>query len=106
TDHRTLEILFTVAEETKMYGAIEFDYSQLMSKQGYCFDASEPVGNLITGSPYYDRFAIKIIGKAAHAALPHEAINVLHILRDVLNTIQLGLLDQETICNIGIISGG
>ncbi len=104
--HMTLELLFTRSEEVNNYGAINFNYSFLKSKKGYCFDRSAPVGTIITGSPYYERFDLKVIGREAHASKPFAAINALAIFNEILNKITLGRIDSDTIQNIGVITGG
>lgn len=102
----SFEIIFTLSEEVGNYGAINFDYSLLDSKIGFCFDSSNPLGTIITASPYYERFDLKIIGKEAHASRPFEAKNVFFPLKDILNNQQLGQIDRYTLFNIGVINGG
>lgn len=104
--HRPLELIFTKSEETGNYGAINFDYALLKSKAGLCFDSPTPIGTVITASPFYERFDIKIIGRSAHASKPDEAVNVLPILNHILNFQKLGRIDNETVFNIGVISCG
>src|SRR5579884_3379643 len=41
-----LELLFTVAEETGLNGAREFDVSRLQSRFGYVFDHASPIGEV------------------------------------------------------------
>lgn len=106
TTHRPIEFLFTYSEEVGNYGAINFDYSWLKSKSGYCFDSICPVGTIIQASPFYERFDIKVEGKAAHASLPHIANNTLYFLSSFLKEIKLGKLDNDSILNVGIVQGG
>ena len=103
---RALEIVFTVAEETSGYGALSLDYSNLKSKQGFCFDCGQPLGAVVLASPHYASFDINIQGKEAHAAHPDRAINALQIANQVINQLKLGQLDSQTIFNIGLIKGG
>lgn len=104
--HRPIEFIFTYSEEVGNYGAINFDYSWLKSKSGYCFDSICPVGTIIQASPFYERFDIKIKGKAAHASLPHIANNTLYFLSSFLNKINLGKLDVDSILNVGVVQVG
>jgi tripeptide aminopeptidase len=104
--HRPLEMLFTYSEEVGSYGALTFDYSKLKAKKGCCFDRTAPVGTIVTGSPFYDRFDLHITGKAAHASLPDEAINVLLIFNEILSKTKLGKLDENTVFNIGVVKCG
>lgn len=105
-NHRTLELVLTLSEEVGNYGAINFDYKLLKSQRGFCFDSSNAVGTIITASTYYERFDIKLIGQAAHASRPEEAINVLQIFNKILNDQPLGRLDEFTLFNIGVMNGG
>ncbi len=102
----SFEIIFTLSEEIGNYGAINFDYKLLKSKIGFCFDSSNPLGTIITASPFYERFDLKIIGLEAHASLPDQAKNVLYPLKEILNNQKLGKIDSFTLFNIGKIQGG
>lgn len=104
--HHPLECIFTISEEIGNLGAINFDYSLLKAKTGFCFDCSWPLGTFVTASPFYERFDLDLIGKSAHASRPELAINVLPALVEVLNNTTLGALDNETIFNIGVVNGG
>lgn len=103
---RPLEFVFTVSEEAGNFGAIDFDYKLLQAKRGYCFDLSQPVGTITTASPYYERFDMKLIGRAAHASHPEEGKNVLPALGEILTIAPLGQPDSETYFNIGVVTGG
>lgn len=100
------EVVFTLSEEVGNYGAINFDYSLLKSKIGFCFDSSNPLGTIITASPFYERFDLTIIGREAHASKPEEAINVIYPLTEIFKKQKLGKYDQNTLFNIGVINGG
>lgn len=102
----SFEIIFTLSEEVGNYGAINFDYSLLSSKIGFCFDSSNPLGTIITASPFYERFDLKIIGKEAHASLPNEANNILYPFQELLKKQKLGKIDKYTLFNIGVVNGG
>ncbi|GAB4218937.1 MAG: tripeptidase T [Candidatus Microgenomates bacterium] len=102
----SFEIIFTLSEEIGNYGAINFDYKLLQSKIGFCFDSSNPLGTIITASPFYERFDLKIIGQEAHASLPDKAKNVLFPLFEILKKQKLGKIDRYTLFNIGKINAG
>lgn len=104
--HQPLEIIFTKSEEIGNCGAINFDFNLLKAKTGFCFDSSEPVGTIITASPYYERFDLKIIGKEAHASEPEKAINVILIFKEILNNLSLGRIDENSLLNLGILRSG
>lgn len=103
---RPIEIMFTISEEVGNLGAVNFDYSLLKSKIGYCFDCTKPLGAVITSSPFYERFDITIQGLEAHASRPELGINVLSIFNKLMNSQRFGKLDRDTVFNIGVIEGG
>jgi tripeptide aminopeptidase len=100
------EVVFTLSEEVGNYGAINFNYQWLKAKVGFCFDSSNPLGAIITASPFYERFDVKIIGKEAHASKPKEANNILYPLRELLKLQKLGQIDRYSLFNIGVINSG
>lgn len=103
---KPLDVVLTVSEESGEYGSSKLDYSRLSAKKGYTFDSLSPLGTIITASPFYNRFNIKIIGKSTHASTPDEGINTLTILGVALNKIKLGKINDKTVANIGIVSSG
>lgn len=103
---KPLDVVFTLSEESGNYGAMDLDYKKLRAKKGYIADSLSSLGSIITASPFYNRFDIKIIGKSAHASSPDQAINALRIFGKAFNKIKLGKINSKTIANIGIINGG
>jgi len=104
--HQSFEVVFTRSEEVGNYGAVNFNTKWLKSDCGYCIDGSSPVGSIVTASPFYERYDIKIIGQSAHASLPNKANNVIFPLINLINNITLGKIDEELITNIGVINLG
>lgn len=105
TQIRPLDVVFTLAEETE-FGSGKLDFGKIEAKKGYIFDSLIPVGGIITASPFCNDLQIKIIGKAAHASLPHEAVNALKVLAVAISKIKLGKINNKTIANIGIVTAG
>ena len=104
--HGPLEIVFTVCEEIGLLGAKNLDFSLLSSKYGYALDASD-INGIVTRAPSSNRIEFKVHGKDAHAgAAPEKGINAIHIASKAIAGLQLGRIDNETTCNIGIIEGG
>ncbi len=103
---KTLDVVFTVSEESGNYGVAGLDYSKISAREGYVFDISQTIGTIVTASPFYDRFDIEIIGKSSHASLPENGINAVNILKDALNSIRVGRISKNTLVNIGILQGG
>ncbi|HEX3804662.1 MAG TPA: M20/M25/M40 family metallo-hydrolase [Solirubrobacteraceae bacterium] len=102
-----VELLFTVAEETGLNGAREFDVSRLSSDFGYVFDHASPVGEIITASPTQMRIDAEIRGKAAHAGLqPELGVNAIVAGAHAIAHMPQGRYDAETTANVGTIQGG
>jgi tripeptide aminopeptidase len=105
--HGDIEILFTICEEIGLYGAKNFDLSQLKAKIGFVLDAGGQVGGIITIAPSQNSIEFIIRGKASHAgAEPEKGINAIQVAGHILSRMKLGRIDEETTTNIGIISGG
>ena len=102
---RSLEILFSVREETNG-GINKFDFSQLKSRIGLVPDRASPVGAIVLSSPGIVNMQLKISGRSVHASKPETGINALNIAVAALNKTSWGRIDDQTTTNIGIISGG
>jgi tripeptide aminopeptidase len=104
--HGPLEIVFTVCEEIGLLGAKNLDFSLLSSTFGYVLDATD-INGLVTRAPSSNRLEFIVHGKDAHAgAAPEKGINAIHIASKAIAGLQLGRIDPETTCNIGVIEGG
>lgn len=103
---RSLEILFTVKEETG--GGVEFfPFEWVKAKEGVVLDSSLPLGGIIMRSTFIESFNATITGKASHASRPEEGVNAFLPAFAAFPTIPLGRLDNgETTVNIGKILGG
>ena len=105
--HRTLEILFSAAEETYCIGIGAFDFHKLQAKEAYILDMSGPVGGAAIQAPTILSFRIMVQGKAAHAGfVPEDGIHAIAIAASAISNLRNGRLDAETTRNIGTISGG
>ncbi len=105
--HRPIEVLFTTAEEVYSKGIAHFDYSWLLSKEGYTLDLTGPVGLAAYKAPTIMAMDIQIQGKAAHAGFaPEEGIHAIAVAAKAISELTLGHIDEETTQNIGIIQGG
>ena len=106
-DHRSVEILFTVAEEAYTRGAAVFDYSKIKSREAYCLDLSGDVGDAVIKAGSLISFTIKVTGRASHAGFEPEAgINAIAVAANAIAGIKQGRVDEESALNIGTISGG
>ena len=106
-DYPNIEIVFTVAEEIGLYGSRYIDSSNLKSKTGFVFDCSLPPGNIVTQTPSSVVFDIICKGRASHAAVaPEKGVHSIMIASRAISQLKTGLIDEDTIFNIGTISGG
>jgi tripeptide aminopeptidase len=102
-----VELLFTVSEENGLHGAKAFDTSRLRSSLGYVLDHASPIGEIVVGSPTYQRIVAEIKGRAAHAGIQPEAgRSAIVAAAKAIAAMELGRLDPETTANVGVITGG
>jgi tripeptide aminopeptidase len=102
-----LELLFTVAEENGLRGAMQFDAGKLQSEFGYVFDHATPIGEVIVASPSYYRLSAEFHGRAAHAGIrPEDGRSAIVALAHAVTAMPLGRIDPETTANVGSVSGG
>ena len=105
--HRSIEVLFTIAEEVYIRGSEVFDYSRIKAKEAYVLDLSGPVGTAALKAPTLVSFTAEFIGKASHAGFaPEKGIHAISIAAEAITAIKQGRIDEETTVNVGIIEGG
>lgn len=105
--HRSIEVLFTIAEEVYIRGSDVFDYSIIKSKEAYVLDLDGPVGYAAVAAPTLLSFDATIQGKASHAGFaPELGINAIAIAAECITQIKQGRIDDNTTVNIGMIEGG
>ena len=102
--HRAAEICFSIGEEGGMRGAKAVDVSRLQSSRGYIFDTSGDVGKVIISAPGQIKVKATVLGKRAHAGLaPEEGISAIQAAAKGIAKMNLGRIDAETTCNIGVL---
>lgn len=105
--HGPIEFILTVNEQPGLIGAAHLDYSKPRSKTGYIFDSSGDVGQIILKGPYSSRIWMEVEGNAAHIALNAEEGNSAFLIAAKgLLGMKLGVVDDGTLANVGIIQGG
>ncbi len=103
---RPIDFVFTVCEEIGLLGAKNLNYDLISAKYGYVLDTTGTF-NLVTKSPSCNHLAITIFGKSAHAGIePEKGINAICIAGKAIADLNIGRIDEETTCNIGVIEGG
>jgi tripeptide aminopeptidase len=101
-----VELVFTVCEEIGLLGAKYFDLSLIDAKFGYILDSTDTEG-IVTRAPAANKIFITMHGRAAHAgAAPEKGVNAIYVAARAISRLELGRIDSETTCNLGIITGG
>jgi len=103
----SIEIAFTVREETGLLGAKALDPGWLRSSEALVLDSGGPLHAIVYGAPASDKFTATVHGQAAHAGSnPEDGINAILIAAHGIAHMPLGRIDKETTSNIGLIQGG
>ena len=101
-----LELVLTICEEVGLLGVKHLDLSLFTAKCGYSLDATDTDG-IVTRAPAVNRIELKVHGKDAHAgAAPEKGINAIGLAGKAIGRLEIGRIDHETTCNIGLIEGG
>ncbi|MDR1532894.1 MAG: M20/M25/M40 family metallo-hydrolase [Clostridiales bacterium] len=104
--HRSLELLFTAAEERYGAGSALAGYSGIQAKEAYVLDLSGAIGEAANAAPTILSFTVTVRGKASHAGFaPKEGVSAIAAAAKAIARIPLGELSGLT-CNIGVIHGG
>ncbi len=105
--HGDLQVVFSIAEETGLWGAKYLDYGLVTSNGAFVYDMGRPVGSITVAGPSHDNILFKVHGKAAHAgARPEDGINAIVIASKAIANMKVGRIDKETTANVGVIEGG
>lgn len=100
-------LIITSAEEIGLVGVRHLDVSGIKAKYGYCLDSHGDVGTAVKRSVTHYRFKLECVGKSAHAGIePEKGINAIKMSAYIIDRIPSGLIDDETVLNIGEIKGG
>lgn len=101
-----LEVVFSICEEVGLQGAKHLAFDRIASRMGFVLDTHNTEA-IITHAPAANRLILEIEGKAAHAgAVPEKGINAIALAGKAIAQLELGRIDHETTCNIGVIQGG
>lgn len=104
--HGPLEVVFSICEEVGLLGAKHLDPSRLRARCGYVLDTRNPEA-VITRAPAANHLKFSVFGKSAHAgSSPEKGINAIALASKAIAQLEIGRIDSETTCNIGIIQGG
>mgnify|MGYP001393144369 FL=1 len=105
--HRSVELLFPVAEELYGAGSAVFEYGMLQAKEAYVLDLCGSVGEAANAAPTIMTFEIKISGRASHAGFaPEDGINAVMVAARAVAGLPQGRPVPGLTFNIGRIAGG
>ncbi|QOX65656.1 M20/M25/M40 family metallo-hydrolase [Anoxybacterium hadale] len=105
--HRSVELLFPVAEEIYCGGSKYAEYDRITAKQAYILDLNGEIGEAAYAAPTILSFDIQITGRAAHAGFaPADGINAIAAAASAISEIKQGTRSDKATLNIGKISGG
>ena len=105
--HPTIEVIFDICEEVGLLGAAALDLNKIESKMAVILDVDGEPGKITIAAPFQDVIKVTIKGKASHAGIaPEKGISAIQIASKAISQMRLGLIDEETTANIGIIQGG
>jgi len=100
SDHRPVEVFFTVCEETGLWGSKYADYTRMQSKQAIVLDNSI-LGDVINQAPAMLEISVEITGRSAHAALsPQTGISAVKAAAAAIVNIPCGNVDDQTVMNV------
>lgn len=104
--HGPIEFVFSICEEIGLLGAKNLDMGLITAKYGYVLDTENTEG-IVTRAPAANSLEFKIHGREAHAGTsPEKGINAILLASKAMAGLELGRIDHETTCNIGMIKGG
>lgn len=106
--HGKITVIFTVQEETSLGGSHYFDtkYAEGIDF-GYVFDSDGEAGTAINAGPSEYKITATFRGRAAHAGIePEKGVNAIKMAAAAISRAPSGRIDEETTCNIGVITGG
>ncbi|SFJ29448.1 M20/M25/M40 family metallo-hydrolase [Thermoflavimicrobium dichotomicum] len=105
--HGTIQLIFTIGEESGLKGARHLDRSLIQAEFGFAFDSDGPVGEIIASAPAQAKIKASIHGKSAHAGVnPEDGVSAIQIASRAIAKMPLGRIDFETTANIGRFQGG
>jgi len=106
TPPRTLELVFTVGEESGLVGAINFDMAMLTARHMLVFDWTGTPAEIIQRSPAIYKIDVEYIGKDAHPAEWQKGKNAGAALIQAASELQQGEYAPGVTFNIGRMEFG
>ncbi len=105
--HPSIEFVISVGEESGLVGSRQMDVSQLNATHGFVFDTAGAISAITYWAPTSVYITATVHGKKVHAGVePEKGINAVKVAAEAIAAMPLGRIDEETVANIGTISGG
>jgi tripeptide aminopeptidase len=105
--HGPIDLVFTVGEEVGQFGADAFDPNDIEARVGLVLDGGGPVGEIVSQQAGSYSFTATFHGKAAHAGIEAaDGISAIAMLARAIDHMPLGQIDELTVANVGVVSGG
>lgn len=106
-EHGDIYVVFTVAEECGLLGAKNLELKNINARYAFVMDNGGDIGEVAVNAPSQNKIDVKVLGRASHAGLqPEKGISAVQIASEAIANMKLGIIDEETTANIGIIKGG
>lgn len=105
--HPTIEFVMTVGEESGLVGSRHLDVSRLNATHGFVLDTAGVMGCVTYWSPTSVYLTVTFHGRKAHAGVePEKGVSAVQAAARAVTAMTLGRIDEETVANIGTITGG
>lgn len=104
--HGPIDLVFTVGEDVGQFGAAAFDPNDVESRVALVLDFGGPVGVICDRQAASCNFNVTFHGNAAAAAHPETGKSAVSMMSRAIDRMPLGPVDELTVANVGIVSGG
>ena len=104
--HGPIDLVFTVGEDVGQFGAAAFDADDVESRVALVLDFGGPVGVICDRQAASCNFDVTFHGNAAAAAHPETGKSAVSMMARAIDRMPLGPVDELTVANVGIVSGG
>lgn len=105
--HGTIEVAFSVCEESGVEGSRQYDFSQFQSKSCFVYDASGRAGTIVVAAPSKGRVTIRVHGRTAHAGNePEKGLNAVKVAADLIMQLPDSRLSPASTANFSMLQAG
>ena len=105
--HPDIYLVFSICEESGMFGAKNIDTDLLPAKDIIVLDSGGAVGTIVVAAPAKAGITMTFTGKSAHAGIaPEEGISAIQIAGEAISKMSLLRIDESSTANLGRIEGG